>query len=45
MFELLIVGNINTSEYISNVKKYAEDSWISADVIQEYIEKGEKFGR
>ncbi len=32
-------------EYISNVKKYAEDSWISADVIQEYIEKGEKFGR
>jgi len=45
MFELLILGIINSSEYISNVKNFAEDSWISADVIQEYIEKGEKFGR
>lgn len=45
LFELLISEIINYSEYVSNVKKYAENSWISADVIQEYIEKGEQFGR
>jgi len=45
MFELLITGIINSSEYISNIKKYAEDSWISADVIQNYLEMGEKYGR
>lgn len=45
MFELLINGIINPSEYSSNVKKYSEDSWISADVIQNYLEMGEKYGR
>ncbi len=45
IFELFISKIIDYSEYISNIKKFAEDSWISADVIQEYIEKGEKFGR
>jgi len=45
MFELLISGIINSSEYISNIKKYAGDSWISADVIQNYLEMGERYGR
>ncbi len=45
IFELLISGNIDFSEYKSNLKYYAEHSWISADVIQEYIDKGEKYGR
>ena len=45
IFELLITGTINSSEYVSNIKEFAEDSWISADVIQEYLEKGEKYGR
>ncbi len=45
IFELFISKIIDYSEYISNIKKFAEDSWISADVLQEYIEKGEKFGR
>lgn len=40
-----ILRNASISEYILNVKKNAEDSWISADIIQEHIEKGEKFGR
>lgn len=45
IFELLIYEVIDFAEYKSNIKRYAEDSWISADVIQEYIEKGEKYGR
>lgn len=45
IFELLITKNIDFSEYKSNLKYYAENSWVSADVIQEYIEKGEKYGR
>ncbi len=45
IFELLISKNIEFSEYKSNIKQYAEDSWVSADVIQEYIEKGENYGR
>jgi predicted nucleic acid-binding protein len=45
IFELLISHNIDFSEYKSNLKNYAENSWVSADVIQEYIEKGEVYGR
>ena len=45
IFELLISKNINFLEYKENIKRYAENSWISADIIQEYLEKGVKFGR
>ena len=45
IFELLISEDINFLEYKESIKRYAEDSWISADIIQEYIEKGEKYGR
>ena len=45
IFELLVIEIIDFAEYKSNIKRYAENSWISADVIQEYIEKGEKYGR
>jgi predicted nucleic acid-binding protein len=45
IFELLISDNIDFSEYKSNIKQYAENSWISADVIQEFIDKGVKYGR
>ena len=45
IFELLISRNIDFSEYKSNLKLYAENSWVSADIIQEYIEKGEEYGR
>ncbi len=44
IFELLISQHIDFSEYKSNLKHYAENSWVSADVIQEYIEKGEDYG-
>jgi len=45
IFELLISRNIDFSEYKSNLKLYAENCWVSADIIQEYIEKGEEYGR
>ncbi len=45
MFELLISKKFDLFEYKSNIKNYAEDSWVSADILQEYIEKGEKYGR
>lgn len=45
IFELLLSKTINFREYITNIKKYSSHSWISADIIQEYIEKGEKYGR
>jgi len=45
IFELLIRNDISLSEYKSNLKKLAEDSWISTDVIQEYIDKGEQYGK
>jgi len=45
IFELLISRSINMIDYKLNIKKYAENSWISADIIQEFLEKGEKYGR
>jgi predicted nucleic acid-binding protein len=45
IFELLISEKIDISDFKLNIKRYAENSWISADIIQEYYEKGEKFGR
>ncbi len=45
IFELLITKNIDFPEYKRNLKRYAESSWISADILQEYIEKGEDYGR
>ena len=45
MFELLLSKIIDIIEYKSNILQYAENSWISADVIQEYLERGEKYGR
>ena len=45
VFELLLTNQIDKLDYIANIKKLAENSWISADVIQEYLERGEKYGR
>ncbi|MHA1250874.1 MAG: hypothetical protein ACTSRP_12855 [Candidatus Helarchaeota archaeon] len=45
IFDLLISKEINFSDFRENIKKLAEDNWISADVIQEFLEKGEKYGK
>jgi len=42
IFELLLTKYINFSEYKSNITKLAEDAWISADIIQKFIDKGEE---
>jgi len=44
IFELLVAKMIDLTDYKGNLKKYAEDSWISADILQEFLEKGENFG-
>ncbi len=45
LFELLITNYLDFFDYKSNIKKLAECSWLSADIIQEFLEKGEKFGK
>jgi len=45
VFELLLTNQIDKLDYRANIKKLAENSWISADVLQEYLERGEKYGR
>jgi len=45
IFELLLSKIIDNFEYKSNIKRIAENSWISADVIQEYLEKGDEYGK
>ena len=42
IFELLLTNYINFSEYKSNITKLAEEAWISADIIQKFIDKGEE---
>lgn len=45
VFELLITNQIDKLDFRANIKKLAENSWISADITQEYLERGEKYGR
>lgn len=42
IFELLLTKYINLPEYKSNIAKLAEEAWISADIIQRFIDKGEE---
>jgi predicted nucleic acid-binding protein len=44
IFELLIAKTLEKQEYLHNIKRMGESSWISADIIQEYIERGERHG-
>lgn len=45
IFELLISKYIDYIEYKVNIKRLAENGWISADIIQEFLDKGEQYGR
>lgn len=45
VFELLLTNQIDKLDYRANIKKLAENSWISANITQEYLERGEKYGR
>nr|MDO8115941.1 hypothetical protein [Candidatus Sigynarchaeota archaeon] len=44
IFEMLIVKALGKQEYSNNIKRLGESGWISADIIQEYLERGEKHG-
>jgi uncharacterized protein len=41
MFELLAKGILNKGDYRRNVKNYGSQGWISAEVMQEFLEQGE----
>jgi Predicted nucleic acid-binding protein, contains PIN domain len=43
LLELLATKAITISEYRKNVKVYASQGWISADILQYYLEKGEEY--
>jgi len=42
MFELLIEGVLGKADYKRNVKNYASQGWITADILQEFLERGDK---
>ncbi len=42
MLELLAVRALTRIDYKKNVKNYGSQGWISGDVIQEFIERGEE---
>jgi predicted nucleic acid-binding protein len=43
LLELLVNRTITISDYKRNVKIYSSQGWISAEVMQEYLERGERF--
>lgn len=42
LFELLVEGVLPKTDYVRNVKNYASQGWIASDVVQEFLEEGEK---
>ncbi len=42
IFELLANGALPLTDYKKNVKNYGSQGWINGDIIQEFIERGEK---
>jgi predicted nucleic acid-binding protein len=44
MLELLLAGVLPKSDYLTNIGNYSAQGWISADVLQEFIARGEELG-
>ena len=42
MFELLINGVLSKEDYRRNVKNYCSGGWITAEIVQEFLERGEE---
>jgi len=42
VFELLVIGALSKSDYLKNVKNYGTQGWISGEIIQEFIERGQE---
>jgi predicted nucleic acid-binding protein len=41
VFELLVVGALSKTEYAKNVKNYGAQGWISSEILQEFLQRGE----
>ena len=41
MFELLIDGVVTKEDYRKNVKNYGSRGWIGAEIVQEFLERGD----
>ena len=42
LFELLVNGVLPKTDYKRNVKNYASQGWIAPDVVQEFLDQGER---
>ena len=42
LFELLVDGILPKTDYRKNVKNYASQGWIAPDVVQEFLDEGER---
>lgn len=42
LFELLVKGVLPKTDYRRNVKDYASQGWITSDVVQEFLDEGER---
>ena len=42
IFELLLSGVLPKADYFRNIKNYASQGWISGEIVQEFIRRGEK---
>lgn len=41
MLEFLLSSKISKEEYVANVRRYSSQAWIGADVVQEFLRRGE----
>ncbi len=42
IFELLVNGIVTKVDFVKNVKNYGAHGWISGEIIQEFIERGQE---
>jgi predicted nucleic acid-binding protein len=42
IFEMLVSGVLTKADYLRNVKNYGSQGWISGEILQEFIQRGEK---
>ncbi len=43
VFELLVRGALSRADYVKNIKNHGAQGWISCDIIQEFVRRGEDF--
>ncbi len=43
ILELLVSGVLTKADYLRNVKNYSSQGWISGEIVQEFIQRGNGF--